>query len=156
MRTIRLYPLPITLVRFPPALIYASFPTSLLPLSPPHFSLFLTLILFQFAHSDNTLSRRIRYSRFLTNIHRAGIIILLETRVQLSYKRTTSAGKYVLRLSRSRFARVHPGRASQNQNTARSGWTVRREIPSFPQHAAVKLGRGDLRRNRDASARQIQ
>lgn len=50
MRTIRLYPLPITLVRISHRPSSTSFPTSLLPLSPPHFSLFLTLILFQ-SHS---------------------------------------------------------------------------------------------------------
>jgi len=58
------YPLP----GFPPALItYASFLMSLLPLSPPHsflISFFLALPI-SFAHSGNTLSRRIRYSRFL-------------------------------------------------------------------------------------------
>jgi len=153
MRTICLYPFFVTLVRV---------------FGPQHLRVFSDLpaascyhplisISFLLAFSSNPIRSFWQHTlasdqvlAFLTNIRRAEIIAtLLRARlfIWLSYKRMTSAGKYEPHLSRSRFARVHPGRASQNQNPIRPGWTAREETCSFSRHAAVELGRGDPRQN---------
>lgn len=161
MRTIRLslyivsilslyHPLP----SFPPALVtYASYPISLLRIITPSFfpRLFRSHALpIPFAHSGNTLSRRIRYSRFLRtfnareSLRRSGARLFVRAFVQtddVGGKTTSPVRREVASV------RVHPRRASQNQNPARPEWTARRETPSFSRHAAVvELGKGDPRR----------
>lgn len=142
---------------FPPALItYASFPTSLLPLSPRHFSLvsfFLSHALpIPFAHSGNTLSRRIRYSRFLRtfvareSLRRSGARVI---GFGLTSEMDDVGGKTRVPTSpRSRF-RPHPSGSrfakSKSRSTGMDG-NGGSGTPSFSRHAAVGLGRGDPRR----------
>lgn len=148
MRTIRLsiprlYPLPITLFRVfhrPLSLAYASFPIS--PVSTIIlliYSLSLSFSHIPFQSRSLTLAHTLASDQvlaFLTNI-----------------RRTTSARKHEPRSSKSRLARVHSGRASQNQNPTRPGWTTRGATPS------ARGSRTRKRRSaadRDANARRIR
>jgi len=99
-----------------------------------------------FAHSGNTLSRRIRYSRFLRtfvareSLRRSGARVFVRAFVQMDDIGGKTRAPFV-----EKSVNVHPGRASQNQNVARSGWTTQKETSSFSRYAVVELGRGDPR-----------
>lgn len=79
MRTIRLYPLPITLVRISPPALVTSFPTRCFHCHPLIFSLSLTLLSFSSSPIRSFWQHTLASDQvlaFLTNIHRAGITIL--------------------------------------------------------------------------------
>lgn len=161
MRMICLYPFSVTLVRV---------------FGPHHLRVFSDLaascyhpfisISFLLAFSSNPIRSFWQHTlasdqvlAFLTNIRRAGIIAtLLRARlfIWLSYKRMTSAGKYEPRLSRSHFARVHLGRASQNQNPRSTGMdgTGRNLLVLSARGSRTRKGRSAA--DQDASARRFR
>lgn len=125
-------------------------------LSPRHFSLvsfFLSHALpIPFAHSGNTLSRRIRYSRFLRtfvareSLRRSGARVI---GFGLTSEMDDVGGKTRVPTSpRCRF-RPHPSGSrfakSKSRSTGMDG-NGGSGTPSFSRHAAVGLGRGDPRR----------
>lgn len=129
MRTIRLYPLPITSSRFPTGPHHLRV-FSDLTASTITSSLSFSHMLFQShsftlaTHSRVGSGTRVSYEHSSPGNH----YVARERGLSVSGSRpkwTTSAGKHESRLRREvASARIHPGRASQNQNPARPGWTA--------------------------------